>query len=188
MVIVLVVDNLSPYTMDILSCLEKLKTNYTSLKFHELKDYEVSSYEKVILSGRSKPSRDINIANSKIIRDCNLSGTHMLGICYGAEIMALTMGGTICKMENPVREMSRVLLSKSPPACSWFQKKKSLYVYESHAYCVARIPDGFDSIGRSKYCKNEIFIDFENKLVGVQFHPEKSKDDGLALFTCFLHM
>jgi GMP synthase-like glutamine amidotransferase len=47
----------------------------------------------------------------------------MLGICYGAEIMALTLGGTICKMENPVREMSRVLLSKSPPAGSWFKKK-----------------------------------------------------------------
>jgi len=187
-VIVLVVDNLSPYTMDILLCLEKLKTNYTYIKFHELKDYKVSSYEKVILSGRSKPSRDINIANSKIIRDCNLIGTHMLGICYGAEIMALTLGGTICKMENPVRKMSRVLLSKSPPAGSWFQKKKSLYVYESHAYCVTRIPEGFESIGRSKYCKNEIFIDFKNKLVGVQFHPEKSNDDGLALFTSFLHM
>ncbi|MGI8832246.1 MAG: glutamine amidotransferase-related protein [Nitrososphaeraceae archaeon] len=186
--IVLVVDNISPYTTDILSCLKKLKTNYTYIKFHELNDYKVSSFEKVILSGRSKPSRDINIANSKIIRDCNLSGTHMLGICYGAEIMALTLGGTICRMENPVREMSRVLLSKSTQAGSWFQKKKSIYVYESHAYCVARIPEGFDSIGRSKYCKNEIFIDFKNKLVGVQFHPEKSEDDGLAIFTSFLYM
>ena len=186
--IVLVVDNLSPYTMEIITCLEKLKTNYTYIKFHELKDYKVSSYEKVILSGRSKPSRDINIANSKIIRDCKLSGTHMLGICYGAEIMALTLGGTVFRMENPVREMSHVLLSKSPQADSWFQNLKSLYVYESHAYCVARIPEGFESIGRSKYCKNEIFIDFKNKLVGVQFHPEKSKDDGLALFTSFLHM
>lgn len=186
--IVLVVDNLSPYTTDILSCLEKLKTNYTYIKFHEIKGYKISSYEKVILSGRSKPSRDINIANSKIIRDCNLSGAHILGICYGAEIMALTLGGTVYRMENPVREMSRVLLSKSPEASSWFQEKKSLYVYESHAYCVARIPEGFDSIGKSKYCKNQIFIDFNKKLVGVQFHPERSEDDGLALFTSFLHM
>ena len=61
--IVLVVDNLSPYTMEIITCLEKLKTNYTYIKFHELKDYKVSSHKKVLLSGKSKPSREVNVAN-----------------------------------------------------------------------------------------------------------------------------
>jgi hypothetical protein len=77
---VLVVDNLSPYTRDILSCLNKLKVNYTYKKFYEEIDHEISTYESVILSGRSKPSRHINIANINLILECNLLGTPMLGI------------------------------------------------------------------------------------------------------------
>ena len=57
------VDNLSPYTRDILLCLERLKTRYTCKKFYEITDYENDSFEKIILSGRSKSSRDTNIAN-----------------------------------------------------------------------------------------------------------------------------
>ena len=68
------------------------------------------------------------------------------------------------------------------PKCS------ELYVYESHAYCVARIPQQFVSIATSKYCENEIFLQPRKKLVGVQFHPEKSGDDGLKLLSDFLCM
>jgi GMP synthase (glutamine-hydrolysing) len=187
-VAVLVVDNLSPYTKDILLCLRKLKANYEYKKFYENIDHKISSYEKVILSGRSKPSREINTANSKLILKCNLLGVPILGICYGAEIMALALGGSIRRMIAPVREMNHIVLSESPEASIIFQKSKILYVYESHAYCVARIPEDFVSIATSKYCKNEIFANLGRRLIGVQFHPEKSKDDGLDLFSSFLHL
>lgn len=185
---VLVVDNLSPYTKDILLCLKKLKAKYEYKKFYENIDNEISSHEKVILSGRSKPSSEINIANSKLILKCNLLGVPILGICYGAEIMALALGGSIRRMIAPVREMNRIVLLESPEASIIFQKSKTLYVYESHAYCVARIPEDFVSIATSKYCQNEIFVNLGRRLIGVQFHPEKSKNDGLELFSSFLHM
>jgi GMP synthase (glutamine-hydrolysing) len=187
-VVVLVVDNLSPFTRDILLCLERLKTRYTCKKFYEITDYENDSFEKIILSGRSKPSRDTNIANTKIILNCRHIDTPILGICYGAEIMALALGGSIRRMMSPVREMTRVLLSRSAEVYSMLPKRSELYVYESHAYCVSRIPEQFVSIATSKYCKNEIFLQPRKKLVGVQFHPEKSGDDGLTLLSDFLCM
>lgn len=186
--VVLVVDNLSPYTVDILSCLERLKINYTCKKFFEITDYQVDFYEKVILSGRSKARRDTNIANSKIVVNCQLYGTPVLGICYGAEIMALALGGSIRRMVSPVREMTAVLLSGSTEIYSMFPKGTVLCVYQSHAYCVARIPKQFVSIGSSMYCENEIFLHPRKKLIGVQFHPERSGDDGLKLLSSFLCM
>jgi GMP synthase (glutamine-hydrolysing) len=185
---VLVVDNLSPYTRDILLCLNKLKANYTYKKYYEEIDHEISTYERVILSGRSKPSRHINIANFNLVLECNLLGTPMLGICYGAEIMSLALGGTIRRMITPIREMSNILLSESPEANIIFQKNRSLCVYESHAYCIARMPDDFVSIATSKYCQKEIIVNLKKKMLGVQFHPEKSKTDGLVLFSSFLRM
>lgn len=187
-VVVLVVDNLSPYTKDILLCLRKLKANYAYKRFYENIDHKIISYEKVILSGRSKPSREINATNSKLIIKCYQLGVPVLGICYGAEIMALALGGSIHRMVTPVREMNHIIISESPEANVIFQKSKMLYVHESHAYCVAQIPQDFVSIAMSKYCKNEVFVNLGRRLVGVQFHPEKSKEDGLELFSSFLHI
>lgn len=180
------VDNLSPYTRDILSCLDRLDTNYICKKFHEVIGYQYDLFDKVVLSGRSKPGRDTNIANSKIVVNCDLHGTPILGICYGAEIMALALGGSISRMASPVREITGVLFSGSAEIYSMFPKGTVLCVYESHAYCVARIPDQFISVASSKYCKNEIFLHPKKKFVGVQFHPEKSGDDGLRLLSSFL--
>lgn len=185
---VLVVDNLSPYTRDIILCLKKLKANYMYRKFYENIDYESNSYEKVILSGRSKPTKDTNVTNSKLVLKCSLQGIPTMGICYGAEIMALALGGSIRRMKTPVRQLSHILLLESPETSIIFQNNRTMYVYESHAYCVARLPEGFVSIATSKYCENEIFVDLERKQLGVQFHPEKSKADGLAIFSSFLHM
>jgi GMP synthase (glutamine-hydrolysing) len=185
---VLVVDNLSPYTGDILLCLNKLKANYTYKKIYEKMDHDISTYKGIILSGRSKPSRHINVANFNLVLECSLQGTPLLGICYGAEIMAIALGGTIRRMINPVREMSNVSLSESPMSNIIFQKHRTLYVYESHAYCIARMPDDFVSIATSKHCQKEIIVNLKTKMVGVQFHPEKSGDDGLVLFSGFLRM
>lgn len=185
---VLVVDNLSPYTGDILLCLDKFKANYTYKKFYEKADREISTYEGVILSGRSKPSRDINVANFNLVLECSLQGTPLLGICYGAEIMAIALGGTIRRMLNPVREMSKVSLIESPETDIVFQTYRSLYVYESHAFCIARMPDDFVSIAASKHCQKEIIVNLKRKMLGVQFHPEKSRADGLLLFSSFLRM
>ena len=101
----LVVDNLSPFTHDILDCMIELDEKYIYKKYSEVGNiYENSIlYDKVILSGRRKNSNEINIVNSKIIRYCFQTDRPILGICYGAEIMALTLGGSIYRMADHFR-------------------------------------------------------------------------------------
>ena len=187
---ILVVDNLSPFTSDIVTCLGKLGANYVAIKSSrlDLTDNDSGnnfSYDRVILSGRRKNDREINFVNSRIIRQCFKYNTPLLGICYGAEILALTLGGTIRKMTRPVQDTISITVSKSNSLLS-VREDKTLFVYESHRYCVAQLPEGFESLASSSECEHEIFSHKEKKMFGTQFHPEKSGADGLTIFSKFL--
>ena len=179
---VLVVDNMSPFTTNILDCLQGLNIKYTYRKFSEVFDNDLEACDKVMLSGRRKNSRQINAANSAIIKQCLQRGKPLLGICFGAEIIALTLGGSIRKM--PFRVQGPIQISLSKPN-SLTDNKKSISVFESHGYCVARLPRNFETLASSQYCEHEIFSSPENKIYATQFHPEKSGSDGLALLHNF---
>jgi GMP synthase (glutamine-hydrolysing) len=177
---VLVVDNLSPFTPDILECLGRLGIRYIYKKFSEVSDSDLAWCDRVILSGRRKNSKEINAMNSKIVRQCHGGAKPLLGICYGAEIIALTLGGSIRKMPSHVQGTTAVSVSGQNLLTGG---KKSISVYESHGYCVARLPANFRSLASSEYCEHEMFA--SDKIYGTQFHPEKSGGDGLALLQNF---
>ena len=181
------VDNLSPFTDDILDCMIKLDEKYIYKKYSEVGNIYDSntSYDKVILSGRRKNSKEINIVNSKIIRYCFQTDKPILGICYGAEIIALTFGGSIYRMDDHVQGTITVNILKPN---SLIPDRTSVNVYESHRYSVAKLPKDFVSIGSSSLCKYEIFSHLKKRIYGTQFHPEKSDRDGFALLSKFLQL
>ena len=151
---VLVIDNLSPFTPDILECLGRLDLPYVHRKFSEVSDRDVARCDKVMLSGRRKNSKEINVVNSRVVRLCYDDGKPLLGICYGAEIIALTFGGSIRKMPAHVHGTIGVSVSGQNPLT---EGKKSISVYESHGYCVSRLPANFISFANSKHCAHEMF-------------------------------
>lgn len=186
---ILVVDNLSPFTMDIINCLNLLKIKYTNKKFYEfsasIQDVEDKLYNKVILSGRQVNCKESNAINSLLIRSCAKHNIPILGICFGAEIIALTFGGTLTRIDYPTRRMLTVDILRPNPLVP---KAKSIIVFESHAYNVARLPDDFVRVGSSKLSQNEIISHKSKMIFGVQFHPERSGTDGLDLIGNFARL
>ena len=94
----LVVDNGSIYTKNLIDFLNKKKISFEIQTPHLLKLNSLENYDSFILSGRRKNEKKTNEINSKIITFSIQNNRKLLGICYGAEILALTLGGTIKKI------------------------------------------------------------------------------------------
>ena len=167
----LVVDNGSIYTKQLTDFLIEKNISFEKRIPQLLNLNSLVNYDSFILSGRRKNEKKINEINSKIITYCIKNNTKLLGICYGAEILALTLGGTIRKTPSLQKGDELVQTLKDNPICD-----NSLDVFESHGYEISKLPDILIPLAKSKNCTYEI-IQYEKKpIFGTQFHPEMSKD------------
>ena len=176
----LVVDNGSVYTKPLLDFLVQKKITFNTLVFDKVILSELHKYSSIILSGRTINIALMNATNSKIIRHAVLEKTPLLGICYGAEILALTVGGTIKKMESPRQGLYQIDVIKDNPLCT-----EKINAFESHSYMVAKLDSHFSQIAKSSRCEFEIFQLNHHNIFGTQFHPEMS-EDGRTLLEKFI--
>ena len=98
------------------------------------------------------------------------AGVPVLGICYGFQVMAKALGGTVA--QTGVREYGGTpvevpatgeLLAGSPDAQQ---------VWMSHGDAVQAAPEGFDVLATSTGSPVAAFEDRERRLYGMQWHPE----------------
>lgn len=178
-------DNLSPFTPNIQRCLDDLRVDHVRIEYSKIATSDLINSSNVILSGRRKNSKEINSANSRIIRHCYENKKPLLGICYGAEIIALTLGGTIRRMPEHVQGQTSIKIGKKNPLT---MERTDMSVYESHAFCVARLPKEFITLASSDSCQHEMFSHASNPIFGTQFHPEKSGSDGNIVIHSFVEI
>ena len=167
----LVVDNGSIYTKQLTDFLTKKNISFKKSTPYILELNSLEKYGSIILSGRTKNDKKINEVNSKVINFSIKNDKKLLGICYGAEILALTLGGTIRKTKfiQKGNEIIKILQNN-------LLTNNSIDVFESHGFEISKLPDTLISIGKSDNCNYEI-IQYEKKpIFGTQFHPEMSKD------------
>ena len=68
----------------------------------------------------------------------------MLGICYGAEILALTLGGAIKKSVKHVKGEETVIVEKENEIC-----QGEINVIESHNYEISQLGNNLHSLALS---------------------------------------
>jgi GMP synthase (glutamine-hydrolysing) len=174
------VDNGSIYTKNLANYISEQAVDFSTVKFNEASSLEISRFDSFILSGRIKNNKKMNAINSQIIKHVISEKKSLLGICYGAEILAITMGGTIKKSNKPVKGEETVLVEKENEIC-----QKEARVFESHKYEISQLGNQLHSLASSKSCKHEIVKHNDLDIFGTQFHPEMSRD-GQSVIKAFL--
>ena len=91
--------------------LTKKETKFVDQKFDQVDLLNIGQFNSFILSGRRKNNQKMNAINSQIIKHAVSEKKSLLGICYGAEILALTLGGTIRKSPKSVQGEEIIILS-----------------------------------------------------------------------------
>ena len=167
----LIIDNGSIYTQNLIDFLKEKNFSFEMKTPHEINLDLLEKFDSFILSGRRKNEKKINEINSKIIIHSIKNNKKLLGICYGAEILSLTLGGTIRKLEFSQKGDEIIRINKKNSLVN-----KEIKVFESHGFEISKLPNPLISLADSNNCKNEI-IQYDGKLIfGTQFHPEMSSD------------
>ena len=116
-------------------------------------------------------------------------GVPILGICYGCQLMAHTLGGRVtAAQENSAREYGKT--------DTWFETGCRLFkglpdqgvTWMSHGDYMEKVPEGFALAARSAACPNVAFEDEVRGFYGVQFHPEVNHTEhGTDMIRNFLY-
>ena len=97
-------------------------------------------------------------------------GLPILGICYGHQLMAYTLGGEVKSAE--VREYGKTHIDLNSKSQLFSDIETNQQSWMSHTDYVASVPQGFDIIGSTSGCEIASMANDAKKLYGVQFHPE----------------
>jgi len=176
------VDNGSVYTKNLIDFLTKKKIKFNYKKHNHITLSEIENFDSFILSGRRKNNQEMNALNSKIIKHAVSEQKNLLGICYGAEILALTIGGTIKKNSLLEKGIQEINILKENPLCSG-----TIKVFESHNYAISRTNNSLINLANSKNCLYEMIQLEKHNIFGTQFHPEMSLD-GQKIIESFISL
>ncbi|MGN0600470.1 MAG: glutamine-hydrolyzing GMP synthase [Oscillospiraceae bacterium] len=112
-------------------------------------------------------------------------GVPVLGICYGCQLMAYTLGGKVSscvtseygKTETNYDSSSLLFSGLPEKAISWM----------SHTDFVSEIPEGFKVTAHTADCPVAAYENPEKKLYAVQFHPEVNHtENGCKMIDSFV--
>ena len=176
----LVIDNGSEFTVQLTATLARAGIPFEQRAAADPGAWDAAlRADSYVLSGRRRNDRAMNVLNSRIVRLAVSEGRPLLGICYGAEVLALASGGTIRRMDRADRGAGRVEIVRDSPLCP---RGSTISVREQHRYEIARLGErGLECIGRSGRCGNELVRLGRTHVYGAQFHPEMTADGRMLL-------
>ncbi|WP_166973217.1 glutamine-hydrolyzing GMP synthase [Brevibacterium atlanticum] len=97
-------------------------------------------------------------------------GIPTMGICYGFQLMSVSLGGRVAKTNK--REYGSTPLAVSDQGSLLADTPAAYKVWMSHGDSVAEAPAGFDVLASTPDTPVAAFECPEKKFAGVQWHPE----------------
>ena len=98
-------------------------------------------------------------------------GVPILGICYGAQLIALQLGGVVDRGARG--EYGRTTLHRDAPSLMLPDEAPDTHdVWMSHGVAIKKAPSGFVATASTADAPVAILENDDRRIYGVQFHPE----------------
>jgi len=138
----------------------------------------------VILSGSPCSVRDED--SPRIDLDTFRGEVPILGVCYGAQLLAHTLGGEV--KPSAIREYGRAILSEVSSSSVLFRQiPQHSQVWMSHGDTIVSIPENMTLVASTDAVRVAAFHIQGEETYGIQFHPEVTHSvDGKTLLHNFV--
>ncbi|SEF40783.1 GMP synthase (glutamine-hydrolyzing) [Caloramator fervidus] len=133
-----------------------------------LEKIKQNSPKGIIFSGGPNSVYEKN--SPKVDAEIFTLGIPILGICYGDQLIAQSLGGKVDKAK--VREYGNTLVKFDVSSLLFKGLKEEGICWMSHTDEVVKLPEGFKIIASSDNCKIAGMEDEKRRIYGLQFHPE----------------
>ena len=159
---------------------------YSEIVPHTITASEVSALNPaaIILSGgpASVYEKDSPKLDAKILE----LGIPILGICYGFQILAQSLGGRVDR--TGLREYGATSLEIRDGGVLLDNQPSLQVCWMSHGDQVMQAPQGFEVLASTKTTPVAAFESKQKKIFGVQWHPEvKHSEQGQKVLENFLY-
>ncbi|MBP5242185.1 MAG: glutamine-hydrolyzing GMP synthase, partial [Clostridia bacterium] len=168
---ILVLDFGGQYNQLIARRVRDLKV-YSDLKPCTMSITEIKAYNPIGIIFTGGPNSVYDETSPHVDKEIFELGIPVLGICYGCQLIAYTLGGEVThaqtseygKREIVVKGKSKLFKDVPEKSISWM----------SHTDYVSRVPAGYSVVAdtAARTCPVAAFENEENKNYGIQFHPE----------------
>lgn len=145
---------------------------YSEIVPHSISADEVSRRAPAALIFSGGP-KSVNVEHAPVIDPAVYDlGIPILGICYGAQLIAKQCGGSVGRYE--AGEYGRTELHISRAGTLLAGQPHRQQVWMSHFDAIVQAPTGCEALAHSEATPVAAFESDERRLYGVQYHPEVS--------------
>ena len=147
-----------------------------------IEEIRAAHYKGIIFTGG--PNSVYDNASPRYTKEILSLGVPVLGICYGAQLMAWMLDG---RVESAGREYGSTSVEITADSLLFQGLEKDQQCWMSHTDYIAAIPEGFRITATTPNCSCAAMENADKQLYAVQFHPEvMHTPNGTQMLNSFL--
>ena len=143
---------------------------YCDLKPCDMTLEEIKAYDPIGIIFTGGPNSVYEESSPHIAKEVFELGIPVFGICYGCQLTAYVLGGTVTHAMTSEYGKRELTIVKESPVLKDVPAKSICWM--SHTDFVSEVPEGFTVLAKTDSCPATIFADEKRHIYGVQYHPE----------------
>jgi len=131
---------------------------------------EIKAYQPIGIIFTGGPNSVYDERSPHIPEEILRLGIPVLGICYGCQLIAYTLGGEVEHAAQSEYGRRTFSFCKDSPLSVGIPQTSECWM--SHTDHVTEVPEGFEVLASTESCPVTVYGSEEKNIYGIQFHPE----------------